>query len=81
METKLLTTQEVADYFGVNKNIVTQKFCKDGLKYIKLSQTDFRYNKKDVLEYEEKLKVSNNIESYFDSNFKFKTTKKCLLKV
>lgn len=61
METKLLTTQEVADYFGVHKNVVTKKFCREGLKYIRLSQTDFRYNKKDILDFEEKMKVSNNI--------------------
>lgn len=57
MNDKLLTTQEVSDYFGVNKNVITQKFCKNGLKFIKLSKTDFRFNMKDVLEYEESLKV------------------------
>ena len=81
METKLLTTQEVADYFGVNKTIVTQKFCRDGLKYIRLSQTDFRYNKKDVLEFEEKLKVSNNINDLIDIGKFAISTKRCELKV
>ena len=80
MDTKLLTTQEVADYFGVNKNIVTQKFCREGLKYIRLSQNDFRYNKKDVLEFEEKIKVSNNVNDLIDF-VKFKATTKCTLKV
>ncbi len=66
MDSKLLTTQDVADYFGVNPTFVTQKFCREGLKYIKLSQRDFRYNKKDVLEFEEKIKVSNNVDHYID---------------
>lgn len=80
MEAKLLTTQEVADYFGVNRNVITQKFCREGLKYIKLSQTDFRYNKKDVLEFEEKIKVSNNVNDLIDFG-KFKTATRCTLKV
>lgn len=81
MDSKLLTTQEVADYFGVNSSVVTQKFCKEGLKYIRLSQTDFRYNKKDIIDFEEKLKVSISLDDYLDNNIPFKTNKKCTLKV
>lgn len=81
MDSKLLTTQEVADYFGVNPSVVTQKFCKEGLRYIRLSQTDFRYNKKDILDFEEKLKVSNSLDIYFDNDFTFNTKKECTLKV
>ena len=81
MDTKLLTTQDVAEYFGVNKNIVTQKFCREGLKYIKLSQTDFRYNKKDVLEFEEQIKVSNKVDQFIDFGQFNVSTQKCKLKV
>lgn len=81
MEGKLLTTQDVADYFGVNSAVVTQKFCREGLKYIRLSKTDFRYNKKDIEEFEEKLKVTNKVDDYIKmAEYKF-NSKRCTLKV
>ncbi len=81
MESKLLTTQDVANYFGVNAAVVTQKFCREGLKYIRLSKTDFRYNKKDVEEFEEKLKVTNNVDEYIKlAEYKF-GSKRCQMRV
>ena len=81
MEGKLLTTQEVANYFGVKSAVVTQKFCREGLKYIRLSKTDFRYNKKDVEEFEEKLKVTNNVDEYIKlAEYKF-GSKRCQMRV
>ena len=81
MESKLLTTQDVAEYFGVKPAVVTSKFCREGLKYIRLSKTDFRYNKKDIEEFEEKMKVSNNVDDYIKlAEYKF-GSKRCQLKV
>lgn len=53
---KLLTTREVAEYFGVASETVTQKFIPRGLKHFQVSSKDYRYNEKDVLEFEEQCK-------------------------
>lgn len=52
----LLTTKEVAEYFRVTEDTVTQKFIPKGLKYFPASSKDYRYNEKDILEFEEQLK-------------------------
>lgn len=56
MEKRLLTTREVAEYFGVDSSTVTQKFIPRGLKHFQVSSKDYRYNEKDVLEFEEQSK-------------------------
>ena len=56
MEKRLLTTREVAEYFGVDSSTVTQKFIKEGLEYFPVSVKDYRYNEKDVLKFEEQRK-------------------------
>lgn len=53
---KLLTTKEVADYFGVTPITVTQKFIKMGLKVIPIGQKDYRFKQEDVEEFAEHLK-------------------------
>ena len=55
--TRLMTTEEVAEYFKVTSNCITQNFIKRGLKYIKVGTKCYRYNIKDVLEFEDKIKV------------------------
>lgn len=75
MESKMLTTQEVAEYFRVNPSIVTQKFCKEGLKHFKVSTTDFRYNVKDVYEFEESRKNQNTFNDIINET-KFRLTNK-----
>lgn len=56
MDEQLLTTKEVADYFQVTPLCVTQNFIKRGLKYIEISSKSYRYDKKDILEFKEKIK-------------------------
>ena len=52
----LLTTKQVADYFGVSVQTVTQKFIKQGLKVIPIGTKDYRFDQKDVEEFAEHLK-------------------------
>ena len=54
--TNLLTTKQVAEYFGVSVQTVTQKFIKQGLKVIPIGQRDYRFDQKDVEEFAEHLK-------------------------
>lgn len=54
--TNLLTTKQVADYFGVKPSTITQKFIKQGLKVIPIGQRDYRFSQKDVEEFAEHLK-------------------------
>lgn len=48
---KILTTKEVANIFQVSEKTVTQKFNKQGLKYIKIGSKDYRYLEEDVEEF------------------------------
>lgn len=52
----LLTTKQVADYFGVSVQTITQKFIKQGLKVIPIGSKDYRFAPKDVEEFAEHLK-------------------------
>lgn len=73
---KLLTTSEVAEYFQVTPNTVTAKFTKQGLKFFPISCKEYRYNMKDVLAFEERMKVNSLIKTQMDvSSLKFKTTR------
>ncbi len=73
---KLLTTSEVAAYFRVTPTTVTSKFTKQGLKFFPLSCKEYRYNMKDVLAFEERMKVNSLIKNEMDvSSFKFRTTR------
>jgi len=54
--TNLLTTKQVADYFGVSVQTITQKFIKQGLKVIPIGQRDYRFDTKDVEEFAGHLK-------------------------
>ena len=51
MEERLLTTEEVANYFGVCEETVTNTLIKDGLKVVKLTPKNYRYRKEDVIEF------------------------------
>lgn len=51
MEEKLLTTKQVAEFFQVCERIITQKFIKEGLKYIEIGSKDYRFSEKDVFEF------------------------------
>lgn len=57
MKETLATTKEVAEYFVVKERTVTQKFIKEGLKYIPIGSKDYRYKWLDVYEFEEKRKL------------------------
>lgn len=73
---KLLTTSEVAAYFRVTPTTVTSKFTKQGLKFFPLSCKEYRYNMKDVLAFEERMKVNSLIKNQMDvSSYKFMTTR------
>lgn len=50
---KLLTTKEVAKFFGVKERTITQKFIKEGLKYFPVGSKDFRFSMKDIEEFVE----------------------------
>ncbi len=75
MDDKLLTTKDVAEYFGVTSETVTGKFIDNGLRYIPIGAKDYRYNKKDVIAFEEMLKTTRKTNNYNPSfnRFKFAT--------
>lgn len=73
---KLLTTNEVAEYFRVTPITVTSKFTKQGLKFFPISCKEYRYNMKDVIAFEERMKVNSLIKTQMDvSCFKNMTTR------
>ncbi len=79
MEEKLLTTKEVAEYFQVSSDTVLVILIKKGLKYIPVGAKDYRYNKKDVLEFEEMIKETYDGKHHIDYQFnvnRFKNSKK-----
>ena len=51
MQEKLLTTKQVAEKFQVCSRVITQKFIKEGLKFIKVGTKDYRFTEKDVDEF------------------------------
>lgn len=51
MQEKLLTTKQVAEKFQVCSRVITQKFIKEGLKFIKVGTKDYRFVEKDVDEF------------------------------
>lgn len=51
MQEKLLTTKQVAEKFQVCSRVITQKFIKEGLKFIKVGAKDYRFLEKDVDEF------------------------------
>lgn len=79
---KLLTTSEVAEYFRVTPITVTSKFTKQGLKFFPLSCKEYRYNMKDIIAFEEKMKNNIKINKPIDSNefTCFSKTKKAPIK-
>ncbi len=66
--TRLMTTKEVASYFGVSSDTVLNKLIKNGLKYIKIGSKDYRYNIKDVMEFEESIKQQER-PTYLSNSF------------
>lgn len=72
MNEKLLTTKQVAEYFGVANETVTQKFIPRGLKYFEVGTKDYRYNKKDVFEFEETQKAKTLSRQEMNNNMNFK---------
>lgn len=73
---RLLTTNEVAEYFKVKPRTITQKFIGQGLKVIPIGKKDYRYDKKDVEEFAETLKSIAEIqqEPAIRRKPKYKTT-------
>lgn len=69
---ELLTTQEVADYFKVDCRTVTQKFIKEGLKYFPIGKRDYRYDKRDVLEFKENKKEDSQFNDIYTAAHKVK---------
>lgn len=51
MQEKLLTTKQVAEKFQVCSRVITQKFIKEGLKFIKVGTKDYRFVERDVDEF------------------------------
>ena len=51
MQEKLLTTKQVAEFFQVTERTITQKFIKEGLKYMPIGTKDYRFSEKDVSEF------------------------------
>lgn len=71
---KLLTTRDVCEMFGgINPKTVTQKFIKEGLKYLEIGRKDYRYERKDVEEFKDfKKQLSQNKIINFNPNRKVK---------
>jgi len=51
-----LTTKQVMEHFNVKDSRTIAKFRRQGLKYIEIGSKDYRYDMKDVKEFEEHLK-------------------------
>lgn len=51
-----LTTKQVMEYFNVKDSRTITKFRRQGLKYIEIGSKDYRYDPKDIEEFEEHLK-------------------------
>lgn len=66
--TRLMTTKEVASYFGISPETVLNRLIKNGLKYIEIGAKDYRYNIKDVMEFEESIKKQVT-HTYLSNNF------------
>lgn len=74
---KLLTTNEVAEYFRVTPITVTSKFTKQGLKFFPISCKEYRYNMKDIIEFEENMKNNIRVNKPIETNnYKYFTTSK-----
>lgn len=48
---RLLTTKQAAEIFQVSERTITQKFIKEGLKFVPIGTKDYRFDLKDVLEF------------------------------
>ena len=48
---KILTTKQVADMFQVCERTITQKWIKEGLKYIPIGPKNYRFELEDVNEF------------------------------
>lgn len=53
MSETMLTTKQVANYFQVTERTITQKFIKEGLKYMKIGERDYRFDFEDVKKFVE----------------------------
>ena len=62
MEERLWTMEEVKNYFGVKNNKTIHKFITQGLKVFKVGSKDYRFNIKDIKEFEEIQKQANQAE-------------------
>ncbi|MCI8470361.1 MAG: helix-turn-helix domain-containing protein [Clostridia bacterium] len=51
-----LTTKQVMEHFNVKDSRTITKFRRQGLKYIEIGTKDYRYDPKDIEEFEEHLK-------------------------
>lgn len=62
-----LTTKQLMEHFNVKDSRTITKFRRQGLKYIEIGSKDYRYDPKDVEEFEKYLKESTQeklIENY-----------------
>lgn len=73
----LLTTKQVAEYFGVSPRTVTQKFIKQGLKVIPIGTKDYRFKQEDVEEFAEHLKELAQEKIIQQNPIPFKRKTKC----
>lgn len=78
MPENLLTMEEVKQFFRVKDNRTIHKFIKQGLKVFKVGSRDYRFFKKDVLEFIEIQKQANQDEMIRQYPIKRKTIHKKL---
>lgn len=62
MEETLLTIDEAKQFFRVKDTRTIQKFVKQGLKCFKVGQREWRFSKRDILEFVERQKEISQME-------------------
>ena len=62
MEERLWTMEETKKYFRVESDRTIHKFITQGLKVFKIGSKDYRFNIKDIKEFEEIQKQANQAE-------------------